>query len=86
MNLMVVSAILEDLPLLVDDEIAVFSGLKCVGVAKIQAVNPADNTTFLEISASQDDGLNNGFIDNDTIIFKIWDNKNQKEMIAKAVT
>lgn len=86
MNLMVVSAILEDLPLSVDDEIAVFSGSNCVGTMKLtKAINPADNTTFLNISASQADGLNNGFADNDTIIFKIWDNKNQKEMVAKAV-
>ncbi len=87
MNFMVVSAVLEDLALSADDEIAVFSGSKCVGVNKLtQAVNPADNATFLNIPASQDDGLSNGFTDNDTIIFKIWDNKNQKEMVAKAVT
>ena len=28
----------------------------------------------------------NGFTDNDTIIFKIWDHVNQKEMLAKAIT
>ncbi|MDP2115234.1 MAG: T9SS type A sorting domain-containing protein, partial [Bacteroidota bacterium] len=41
--------------------------------------------TYINIPASQDDGFNNGFTDNDTVIFKIWDNKNQKEMVAKAV-
>jgi len=87
MNFMIVSAILEDLPLSADDEIAIFSGSKCVGVMQLtQAINPADTATFFNIAASQDDGLNNGFTDNDTIIFKIWDNKNQKEMVAKAVT
>ncbi|MBW8331109.1 MAG: T9SS type A sorting domain-containing protein [Prolixibacteraceae bacterium] len=87
MNFMVVSAILEDLALSANDEIAVFSGEKCVGVMQLtQAINPTDNATFLNIPASQDDGLNNGFTDNDTVIFKIWDNKNQKEMVAKAVT
>lgn len=87
MNFLVVSAILEDLPLSVNDEIAVFSGLNCVGVTQLtQAIDPADNTTFISISASEDDGSNNGFIDNDTIVFKIWDNINQKEMIAKAVS
>lgn len=86
MNFMVVSAILEDLALSANDEIAVFSGSKCVGAVQLtQAINPNDNTTFLNIPASQDDGLNNGFTDNDTIIFRIWDNKNQKEMVAKAV-
>jgi len=87
MNFLVVSAILEDLPLLVDDELAVFSGSNCVGVTKLtKAINPLDNTTFLAISASQDDGSANGFTENDVVIFKIWDNKNQKEMVAKAVT
>ena len=87
MNFMVVSAVFEDIALLVDDEIAVFSGSKCVGATKLtKVINPADNTSYLKISASRDDGSNNGFIENDTIIFKIWDNKNQKEIVAKSVT
>lgn len=87
MNFMVVSAIFEDVALLVNDEIAVFSGSKCVGATKLtSSINPADNTSFLKISASRDDGSNNGFIENDTIIFKIWDNLNQKEIVAKSVT
>lgn len=87
MNIMVVSAILEDLPLSVDDEIAVFSNSICVGAKMLsQPINATDNSTFLTIPASQNDGTNNGFTDNDPIIFKIWDNKNQIEMIAKAIT
>jgi len=86
MNLMVVSAILEKQSLLANDELAVFSGSKCVGAAKLtRAINPSDQSTFLSIFASQDDGSGNGFIENDTIIFKIWDNKNLKEIIAKSV-
>jgi hypothetical protein len=86
MNIMVVSADLEDLPLSPDDEIAVFSGSICVGSMKLsETINAADNSTFLTIPASQDDGSGNGFTDNDTIVFKIWDHKNQQEMIAKAV-
>lgn len=87
MNFLVISAILEDLPLSANDEIAVFSGTKCVGAKKLaQVINPADYTTFLNIPASQDDGTGNGFAENDTVIFKIWDNANQKEMVVKAVT
>lgn len=87
MNFIVISAILEDLPLAVDDEIAIFSGNSCVGAKKLtQVINIANNSTFLTIPASQNDGSNNGFVENDTIIIKIWDNKNQKEMVAKAVT
>jgi hypothetical protein len=86
MNFMVVSAILEKQPLSVDDELAVFSGTKCVGAAKLtKAINPLDKTTFLTFSASQNDGSGNGFTENDTIIFKIWDNKNLKEIVAKSV-
>lgn len=86
MNFMVVSAVLENLPLSVDDELAVFSGTKCVGAAKLtKAINPADQTSFLSISASLDDGSGNGFIENDDIIFKIWDSKNLKEIVAKTV-
>lgn len=86
MNFMVVSAILEDLALSANDEIAVFSGSKCVGAIQLtQEINPNDNATFVYIPASQDDGLSNGFTDNDTIIFRIWDYKNQREMAAKAV-
>lgn len=86
MNFMVVSALFEKLPLSVDDEIAVFSGLKCVGAAKLsKAINPADKSTFLSMSASQDDGSANGFIENDTIIFKIWKNIDQKEIVSKSV-
>jgi len=87
MNLMVVSATLEDLPLTADDEIALYDGNSCVGVKRLgTTINPADNTTFLNIPASQKSGLINGFTDNDTIIIKIWDHVNQKEMFAKAIT
>jgi len=87
MNFVIVSAILENISLAPDDEIAVFSGSLCVGAKKItQPINIAVNSTFLNISASQSDGPNNGFTTNDTIIFKIWDNINQKEICANAVT
>ena len=86
MNINVVSAIVEDLPLSVDDEIAVFSGSACVGTAKLtKSIVPTDNTTFLTILASQNDGSGNGFIENDTIIFKIWDSKNMTELQANGV-
>jgi len=86
MNINVVSATLEDVPLSVDDEIAVFSGSKCVGTTKLtQSIVSSDNTTFLSILASQDDGSGNGFSDNDTIVFKIWDSKTQSELQVNGV-
>ena len=86
MNINVVSATLEDVPLAVDDEIAVFSGSKCVGTTKLtKTIVSSDNTTFLSILASQDDGSGNGFSDNDTIVFKIWDSKTQSELQVNGV-
>jgi parallel beta-helix repeat protein len=86
MNLMVVSATFDDLPLTADDEIAVFSGSNCVGAVRLTVpVDPSNTASYLTISASQDDGSNNGFLSNDTIIFKIWDEVNQKEMVTKSV-
>jgi len=86
MNINVVSATLENVPLSVDDEIAAFSGLKCVGTTKLtKSIISSDNTTFLSILASQDDGSGNGFIDNDTIVFKIWDSKTQSELQVNGV-
>lgn len=87
MNFIVVSAILEDVPLASGDEIAVYDGLSCVGTAALtQSINTTNSATFCNIKASQDDGSANGFKDNDAIIFKFWDSKNQKEMLAKTVT
>jgi hypothetical protein len=86
MNFIVISAILEDIPLASGDEIAVFDGSSCVGSeVLLQPINRVNSSTFSSIKASQDDGSANGFNDNNTIIFKLWDSKNQKEMLAKAV-
>lgn len=84
MNIFVSSALLEGLQIGVNDEIAVFSKSLCVGATKLtQSINPASSLTFVQIRASQDDGTLNGFAENDTIIFKIWDSKNLKEMPVK---
>ena len=86
MNLIVVSATLENLPLSADDEIAVYSGSKCVGsMILTESINAAINSTYLVIPASQDDGSNNGFINNDSIIFKIWDHTHLREMGTNVV-
>lgn len=87
MNILVVSAILEKQALAVNDEIAVFSGSICVGASKLaKDLNPLDNTTFVTILASKGDGLSNGFVENDPIIFKIWDDSNQMEIVVKSVS
>ncbi|MDP2115233.1 MAG: hypothetical protein Q8K69_14375 [Bacteroidota bacterium] len=87
MNILVVSAILEKQALSANDEIAVFSGSICVGASKLtKEINPLDNTTFVTILASKGDGVNNGFVENDPIIFKIWDDSNQLEIVVQSVS
>ncbi|MBW8331108.1 MAG: hypothetical protein K0M40_03725 [Prolixibacteraceae bacterium] len=87
MNILVVSAILEKLALAANDEIAVFSGSICVGASKLaKDLNPLENTTFVTILASKGDGISNGFVENDPIIFKIWDDSNQMEIVVKSVS
>jgi hypothetical protein len=87
MNFVVKSALLEDQPLGIDDEIAVFSGSLCVGSKKItQAINPLDENSFLSFQASQNTVVNNGYNTNDTIIFRIWDNKNKIEKSIQIVS
>jgi len=87
MNIMVVSAVIENQALAVNDEIAVFSGSICVGASKLaKDLNPLDNTTFVTILASKGDGLSNGFVENDSIFFKIWDDSSQKEILINSVS
>lgn len=87
MNILVVSAILEKQILAANDEIAVFSGSICVGSSKLtKDLNPLDNTTFVTILASKSDGISNGFVENDPIIFKIWDDSNQMEIVVQSVS
>jgi hypothetical protein len=84
MNFIIISAELDHVSLAAGDEIAVFSGTACVGAKKLsEAINPANNSTFLTVVASQDDGGNNGFIENDTVIFKYWDHTNQIEIVVR---
>ena len=86
MNFVINSAVFEDMPLGAEDEIGVFSGSICVGAGKLaQAINPADQGTYLSFQASQNTGTNNGYILNDTIIFKIWDTTNQLERSVQLV-
>lgn len=81
MNLLVVSALLNEQPVVADDEIGIFSGSKCVGAAKLTtAIDPANYTTFVNIPVSRDDGGGNGFTVGDTIIFKMWSHTAQQEV------
>lgn len=86
MNIKVVSATKDGLPLAVNDEIALYSGSICVGAVKLtQPIDGTNNSTFVTIPASQNDGSGNGFTTNDTIVVKIWDDANHREMVVQNV-
>ncbi len=87
MNIIVVSAILNDQILSPNDEVALYCGSICVGTSRLmQSINAIDKSTFLTITTSQNTDYQNGYTENDTIIVKIWDYKNKKESLAKTVT
>jgi parallel beta-helix repeat protein len=86
MNFVINSAVFEDMSLKANDEIGVFSDSSCVGAGKLlNTINPADQSTYLSFQASQNTSTTNGYILNDTIIFKIWDNTNQIERSVQLV-
>lgn len=85
MNFLVISAFLDQQSPGADDEIAVFSGSKCVGATRLTTtIDPTKYNTFVSLVASRDDGGNNGFTDNDTVVFKIWKNVTQQEVVISS--
>lgn len=80
MNIYVVNGSIDGQPLQLGDEIAVFSGTKCVGAAVV------NNTAMVSIITSANDGTGNGFSTADSITFKIWDKSEAKEVELINVT
>lgn len=81
MNFLIISAFLDKQTLGANDEIAVFSGSKCVGATKLTtSIDPTKYNSFVSLVASRDDGGNNGFTDNDVVVFKVWNSTTQKEV------
>lgn len=74
MNIYVPYAIVDDEVIQPGDEIGVFSGDICVG-SQIVTVIPDTNdyTTMISIIVSMDDGTGNGFVQGDTILYKVYD-------------
>ncbi len=71
MNLWVVGASIDGIPLSPGDEIAIFDGIRCVGAAIVS--NEISYENILTIPASQDDGSGNGFTKGYEITFRFWD-------------
>ena len=81
MNTFVTSATLDSNDLDAGDEIALFDGNNCVGVAQLSG--PIIPGNPIQIIASKDDPDTpelDGFIDGDSIIYKYWDGTNLVEI------
>ncbi|MBN2416619.1 S8 family serine peptidase [bacterium] len=62
------------------DEIAVFDGDRCVGVAVV--ISEISRCKPLEIRAASDDGSGTGFISSNSMTFKLWKQNRGKEFTA----
>ena len=82
MTIYCTKALLNDQALVAGDEIGIFDGNKCVG-AQVLSQTPTQ-TNPVEIICSKDDGTGNGFIEGNTIIFKVWDQSVASEYSASA--
>ncbi len=71
MNINIKEAKLNNLDLEPGDEIGVFDGDLCVGYGKVEQT--VDETNFLGIILSKNDGDGNGYTPGNNISYKIWD-------------
>jgi len=75
MSIYVIGATIDDNPLSVGDEVAVFDNDKCVGVSVVESeVGP---TSPLIVISSKDDGTGNGYTPGNPITIKIWDGQTE---------
>ncbi|MBL7052960.1 MAG: T9SS type A sorting domain-containing protein, partial [Candidatus Marinimicrobia bacterium] len=76
MTIMITEATVNGLALENGDEIALFDGERCVGSSIISGEIEAGN---FWVTASQDDGENNGFAEGNPISLKVWDSSENSE-------
>jgi hypothetical protein len=81
MNLTLVEAAINGVPLQAGDEIASFDGNICTGVIVLSGpIEFTNNTSFAKIAASKkDEGQNNGYTPGNPIQLRFWKNSEQKE-------
>lgn len=86
MSIRIEGAEQEDMSLATGDEIAVFSGITCVGAIRLShPILATDATTFATLSVYPHTSTYSGFVPNDTIVFKIWSAQQQKEFSINEV-
>lgn len=77
MTINVLNAKLGGVNLDANDEIAVFDGSICVGIARLSKTM-AELNFDVTISVSKDEGTGNGYTPGHTIVFKYWDSSDAK--------
>ncbi len=78
MSFYIVGATLSNTNLSIGDEIAIFDGTKCVGMAIVDQTPSYEN--ILIIKTSQDDGSGNGFTEGNAVTFRYWDVSSGQEI------
>ena len=81
MNIIVTSAVLDEIDLEAGDEIGIFDGDLCVGAAILENSIEAPNNTLTIIVSSENyesDGMD-GFIEGNPIIYRYWDSSTNME-------
>lgn len=79
MNIYIINATIDSLPLEIGDEVGVFDGSKCVGCTVVTEDYMMKDKFVCNVIASMDDSTGNGFKTGNDIIIKLWDKSKQQE-------
>ncbi|MEE4312539.1 MAG: FlgD immunoglobulin-like domain containing protein, partial [candidate division KSB1 bacterium] len=82
MTVYIVESTIDGEPLVAGDEIAIYDGGACVGVAVVDAA--ISERTPLEIIAAKNDGNGLGFKDGNPMSLKIWKKATNEEFVVEA--
>ncbi|HRV90400.1 MAG TPA: T9SS type A sorting domain-containing protein [Prolixibacteraceae bacterium] len=83
MTVEVFLATLDGQPLEEGDEIGIFDGDRCVGSGTVYGT--LSKTATVEVAVFADDGTGNGYTPGDSITYRIWDKRSDREIHRVAV-
>jgi pimeloyl-ACP methyl ester carboxylesterase len=83
MTVEVFLATLDGQPLEEGDEIGIFDGDRCVGSGTVYGT--LSKTATVEVAVFADDGTGNGYTPGDSIAYRIWDKRSDREIHRVAV-
>lgn len=78
MNIYITSGTIDGQTIAPGDEIAIYSGEKCVGFGIVESDYIHKEYILCDVITSMDDGTGNGFTENSPITVKIWDSSASK--------